>query len=234
MALAYSILVAGLGTRIDEFLVPVFTSQGYKVQSAIGLKSTLASISHSLDLVLIDVPTADELSGLIDVRAACSCALVVVGPARNDKLLVAVLEQGADDYVQRPFRTDELLARIRAQLRRRQRGLREPAIFGHFRIDPAARVATVHEAPLDLSPEEFTLLTILAAQPGYRHPGHYLIEQVWGRAQTGNSALLERVIARLRSLIELIPSAPSLLHGDLSVGYWIDGMTQLRELRAEH
>lgn len=233
MALAYSILVAGLGSRVEEFLVPVFASQGYKVQSAIGLSAVLASISHSLDLVLLDVPTAADLDGLAEVRAACTCALMVVGPARNDKLLVAVLEHGADDYVQRPFRTDELLARIRAQLRRRQRGLREPAIFGHFRIDPGARVATLHEAPLDLSPEEFTLLTILAAQPGSRHPAHYLLEQVWGRGQAANTALLLSAIVRLRSLIETNPNSPSLLNGDPSAGYWLDGLGNVREINAE-
>lgn len=125
MALAYTILIGGLGPRIDDFLVPVLLEQGYQVCTAVGSDDLLATLSRTPDLVLLDLPSANELPDFKPVRAACNCALVVVGPARNDRLTVVTLEQGADDYVQRPYRTDELLARIRAQLRRRQRSLRE-------------------------------------------------------------------------------------------------------------
>jgi DNA-binding response OmpR family regulator len=121
MSFSYTILIAGLGSRIEDFLVPVLTGQGHLVHTAIGLAATLESLSEAFDLALIDLPSESEFQYLRDLRATCSCAMIVIGPPRNERLLVAALEQGADDYVQRPFRTDELMARVRAQLRRVQR-----------------------------------------------------------------------------------------------------------------
>jgi DNA-binding response OmpR family regulator len=121
MDLAHTILIAGLGSRIEDFLVPVLTGQGHTVHTAVGPEDTFAALTTRFDLILVDLPSENELTYLRDLRDRCGCAMVVFGPARNDRLLVAALEQGADDYVQRPFRTDELLARIRAQLRRAQR-----------------------------------------------------------------------------------------------------------------
>jgi DNA-binding response OmpR family regulator len=221
MALSYSILIASLGQRIDDFLIPIFTAKGYHVRTALGSAEIARTLSRSLDLVLLDMPSAHELPELPPIREACPCALVVVGPQRNDKLLVAALEYGADDYIQRPFRTDELLARIRAQLRRRQRTYLPTVTLGPLMIDPPARTATYHGTPLDLSPEQFTLLAILAAQPGYPHPAGYLLEQVWGRSQIGATPLLEEAIAALRMLIEPVPAQPQLVSGDSELGYWL-------------
>ncbi|MBX0329280.1 hypothetical protein K2Z83_16520 [Oscillochloris sp. ZM17-4] len=121
MGLAYTILVAGLGSRVEDFLVPVLADQGHIIHTAVGPTAIFATLDTQFDLLLIDLPSEGELGYLRELRDRCGCAMVVFGPARNDRLLVAALEQGADDYVQRPFRTDELLARIRAQLRRVQR-----------------------------------------------------------------------------------------------------------------
>jgi DNA-binding response OmpR family regulator len=121
MAFSYTILIAGLGSRVEEFLVPVFTGLGHTVRTAIGPAAIFAALAESFDLILVDMPSEGELTYLRSLRDQCGCAMIVIGPSRNDRLLVAALEQGADDYVQRPFRTDELMARVRAQLRRVQR-----------------------------------------------------------------------------------------------------------------
>jgi DNA-binding response OmpR family regulator len=121
MALAYTILVASLGSRADEFLVPVLAAQGHDVHMAVGTHATLAALAVDFDLLILDLPSEHELTYVRELRERCRGAMIVIGPPRNDRLLVSSLEQGADDYVQRPFRTDELLARIRAQLRRVQR-----------------------------------------------------------------------------------------------------------------
>jgi len=232
MALAYSLLVAGLGSRIDDFLIPVLDGQGYDVHSAIGRDQLLAALGRDFDLVLLDLPSPTELPQLAEVRAATACPLLIIGPARSDKLLVAALEQGADDYVQRPFRTDELLARIRAQLRRRLRGPADGASFGRLQINPGARQISRAGEPLDLSPEEFALLATLAAQPGFCHPPAFLLEQIWGSAHRGDVALLAATISRLRALIEDDPSAPRLLGGEPATGYWLSHPGARQELRA--
>lgn len=122
MALTYRILVAGLGSRIEDFLVPLLIAQGHSVFRAIGAHDIFLALDTDFDLLLLDLPSENELMYLRVLRHRSGCAMIVIGPPRNDRLLVDALEQGADDYVQRPFRTDELMARIRAQLRRVQRG----------------------------------------------------------------------------------------------------------------
>lgn len=229
MAQAYNLLVAGLGRKIDEFLIPVLEGQGYHVRTAVGRDELLGVAGCSFELVLVDLPSGDELPLLAELRGACAASLMVIGPARNDKLLVVALEQGADDYVQRPFRTDELLARIRAQLRR-VRAAPALASFGGLRIDPQARQVSRDGQPLELSPHEYALLATLAAQPGFSHPAGFLLEQVWGRGSAAELGLLMSAVARLRGLIEDNPAAPRLLCGEPSVGYWLSAPVAAREL----
>ncbi|HMQ29275.1 MAG TPA: response regulator transcription factor [Chloroflexaceae bacterium] len=230
MGLAFTVLIARFDAGPESHLVPILEGLGYIVRTAAGLAALLDTLSRSIDLVILDVPGADELEHLPAIRAACSCPLVVIGPARDDRLVVAALELGADDYVQRPFRTDELLARVRAQLRRRERTLGHSLSFGPLTIDPHARQATREGVPLPLSPEEFALLATLAARPGYACPAPLLLEQVWGQGSRDNLALLTAAVARLRALVEPNPAAPTILGGSLSQGFWLGGISREREL----
>lgn len=225
MALSSSILIAGLGERTYEFLVPTLIQEGYQVFFAVGLHHTLESLRCAVDLVLLDLPSADDLAQVPVVRSACAATLIVIGPGRNDRLVVNALELGADDYVQRPFRTDELLARIRAQLRRRhnQNGA---LVFGQLSIDPYTRRAVYDGQILDLSSEEFTLLSLLAARPGYLYPSDFLLQRVWGPGRAAGVALLDATVARLRRLIEPDPEAPTILGGNTEQGYWLGGLTR--------
>jgi DNA-binding response OmpR family regulator len=186
----------------------------------------LETLNHSLDMVLLDLPTEDELAQFGEVRAACPCPILLIGPARNDRLLIAALEQGADDYVQRPFRTAELLARIRAQLRRRGDG--SALTFGPLSLDPHGRQACRDGAPLDLSAEEYTLLSLLAARPGNIYPTEFIAGQLWGQGRRGEGERLDTVVARLRELIEPDPINPSVLGGDVASGFWLGGASRER------
>ncbi|NJN18171.1 MAG: response regulator transcription factor [Oscillochloris sp.] len=219
---AYHVLVGGLGNRIDEFLVSALTGQGYQVRQALGLPAILADLGTLVDLVLLDLPNAADLSHLPNVRAACTGTLIVIGPARNERLLIEVLEQGADDYVQRPFRTDELLARVRAQLRRRPPVVVPPLQIGTLSIDLAAHQVRRDNLPIRLSVEEYTLLAIFAAQPGFRYSVEYLIEQVWGRGHAGAAERIDGLIEQLRTMLGDNPLAPRLIPGDPRRGYWLE------------
>lgn len=232
MGLAFTILLARLDPGPPSHLIPILIGYGYLVRTAEGSEALLATLSRSIDLVILDLPTSDELPQLQEIRARCLCPLMVIGPGRDDRLLVEALERGADDYVQRPYRTNELLARLRAQLRRRERSLGFSLTFGPLTIDPQARQATRDGEPLDLSPEEFALLATLAARPGYACPASLLLEQVWGQGRRHNTALLLATITRLRALIEADPNAPTILGGSLTQGFWLGGISQERELNA--
>jgi DNA-binding response OmpR family regulator len=230
MPLPFSLLVAGLGARVEEYLIPQLEAEGYSVRSSVGLAAILATLNRSLDLVLLDLPSEEDLPQLPAVRNACSCALIVIGPARNDRLLISTLEHGADDYVQRPFRTDELLARIRAQLRRNQRSSGIPLSFGPLSLDIPGRQARCRGAPLELTHEEFTLLTLLAARPGNSYPAQFLAGQIWGHGRRDDGERLERVVAHLRSLIEPDPASPATLVGNGTDGFWLGGGAQERQI----
>jgi DNA-binding response OmpR family regulator len=233
MPLAYSVLAAGLGAGVDAYLLEELAAEGYAVQSCVGVEPLIEILNRSLDLVLLDVPGQEELSHLPRIRAACACALVVIGPARNDRLLIEALEHGADDYVQRPYRTAELLARIRAQLRRHQRSNGVALTFGPLRLDIQGRQATCPEGPLDLTAEEFTLLTLLAARPGNSYPAEFIAAQIWGSGRRNEGEFLERVVARLRELIEPNPVRPTILGGDLAGGFWLGGAAHERHINGE-
>lgn len=232
MGLAYTILCAGLSDGPESHLVPILAGQGYSVRTAKGLPAILDTLSRALDLVIIDLPSADDLKLLKAVREACPSPLLVTGPGRDDRLLVATLELGADDYVPRPFRTDELLARVRAQLRRHQRAQSLDLTFGQLAIDPHGRQATYDGRPLALSREEFALLATLAARPGYACPTTLLLEQVWGQGSRDDGALLLATVEHLRAIIEPDPRAPTILGGSLERGFWLGGISQERELNS--
>jgi DNA-binding response OmpR family regulator len=233
MALAQTVLIAGLGNRYEEYLVPILSDHGYQVRTAVGVDAVMQSVGRSIDLVLVDLPSGAEIVYIAPLRAACPSALIVVGPGRDDRLLIDALELGADDYVARPFRTTELLARIRAQLRRRERSRSIAITFGPLSIDPSNREVSCNGIPLELSAEEYALLTLLAARPGHPYPADFLMAQVWNGRQH-NPELLHATMARLRSLVEPIPQEPAILGGDRSQGYWIGGLVpRVRELNGE-
>lgn len=230
MALPSSILIAGLGERTCEFLIPTLLKEGYQTHVAVGLDTILESLRCAIDLTLLDLPSADEVAHLPTVRAASSATMIVIGPGRNARLVVRALEFGADDYVQRPFRTDELLARVRAQLRRRH-SQGNILVFGKLSLDPQGRRATYGGRALDLSAEEFALLSLLAARPGHLYPSTFLAQQVWGAADRTDCELLATTVTRLRHLIEPDPEVPTILVGSLERGYWLGGLT--REINRE-
>lgn len=227
MAPPASILISGLGERTHDYLMPRLMQEGYRASLAIGLQQTLEMLRNRTDLLLLDLPSADEMIHVPTIRAACSATMIIIGPARNDRLVVSALELGADDYVQRPFRTEELLARIRAQLRRRN-GQSGALVFGLLSLEPQGRRATHAGKPVELRPEAFTLLTLLATRPGHPYPGPALAQRLWGSCDQASLARLADTVAYLRTLIELDPHAPLVLCGDIEQGYWLSHMAHAR------
>ncbi len=222
-----SILVSGLGESTHDYLVPRLVQEGYQARLAVGLKHTLELLRSRVNLLLLDLPSADEVIHVPTIRAACSATMIIIGPARNDRLVVSALDLGADDYVQRPFRTDELLARIRAQLRRRN-GQSGALVFGLLSLDLQGRRAMHAGQPVELEPHALTLLTLLASRPGYPYPGDVLAERLWGSCDQGSLARLAATVEYLRALIEPDPRSPVILGGDIGQGYWLSHMTQAR------
>lgn len=189
MSVPHGILIGGLGDYIDEYLSPLLTSAGYYVHIARGSTVLFDTLNRQTDLALIDLPGNDYLDLLNALRTQYTGTLVVLGP-RHDRLVVTAFAQGVDDYVSRPFRADELMARVRAQLRRRQRYAPPPFTLGPFGFDLAARTITYQGRPLELDLPSFTLLSVLAEAPYRTFTPEELLASVWGRGQTHNLPLL--------------------------------------------
>jgi two-component system response regulator MtrA len=178
--------------------------------------------SRHPDLVLLDVmlPGLDGLEVCRAIRAE-SAVPVVMLTARSDTVDVVVgLESGADDYVVKPFDMAELVARVRAALRRAtQLGPAEVVNLGPLRIDLAAHRVDREGDEVAVTPTEFRLLVELARRPGQVFTREMLLERVWGYGYLGDSRLVDVAVQRLRSKIELDPASPGLIVTVRGVGY---------------
>jgi two-component system response regulator MtrA len=178
------------------------------------------------DLVLLDVmlPRLDGLEVLRAIRRE-STAPVVMLTARADTIDVVVgLESGADDYVKKPFEMPELVARVRAALRRRDTeptagATAAPVVLGPVSVDPAGRSATLDGRELGLTRTEFDLLLELARQPGRVHTRETLLDHVWGYDFLGDSRLVDVAVGRLRAKLEADPAHPTLIITVRGAGY---------------
>jgi two-component system, OmpR family, response regulator MtrA len=177
------------------------------------------------DLVLLDVmlPRLDGLEVLRAIRRESTTPVVML-TARADTIDVVVgLESGADDYVRKPFELPELVARVRAALRRRGADAGDAADglvrLGPLRIDPAGRTLTRDDAAIELTRTEFDLLVELARHAGQVVARDQLLDRVWGYDYLGDSRLVDVAIGRLRAKVEADPAEPQLILTVRGVGY---------------
>jgi two-component system response regulator MtrA len=177
------------------------------------------------DLVLLDVmlPRLDGLEVCRAIRREATTPIVML-TARGDTIDVVVgLESGADDYMRKPFEMPELIARVRAALRRRREtsGPGEDAVLrlGPLRIDTAGRTVDRDDAEVALTRTEFDLLVELARHPGQVFTRDVLLDRVWGYDYLGDSRLVDVAVGRLRARVEADPAAPELILTVRGAGY---------------
>ena len=176
------------------------------------------------DLVLLDVmlPRLDGLDVCREIRRESTVPIVML-TARADTIDVVVgLEAGADDYVRKPFEMPELVARIRAALRRRRTTSDDaaaPLLLGHLAIDTSGRTVRSGGEEIPLTRTEFDLLVELAQRPGQVLNRDQLLDRVWGYDYLGDSRLVDVAVGRLRSKVEADPVSPQLVLTVRGSGY---------------
>ena len=202
-------------------------TQGYQILDASNAKTALELMPEKPDLVILDLglPDMQELELLHQIRAAREDLPIVVLSSRGDEVAkVAALDQGADDYVTKPFGMDELLARVRVAVRRAPANPPSASrlAIGAFTIDIDAHTAAVNGEEVHLTPKEFELLVYFARNPGKVLTHRALLGAVWGAEHSEQTEYLRVFVGQLRKKIEPDPSEPTYLRTEPWVGYRFD------------
>ena len=197
--------------------------EGYTVRTAANGRAALkeAATFHP-DLVVLDImlPELDGLEVLRQLRQSSDVYVIMLTAKADETDKIVGLSMGADDYVTKPFSPRELVARVKAALRRLSGAAsRRELVFARFRIDTAARLAWKEDRPLDLTPIEWTLLNVLMQNHGRALSRDQLIEQVWGYDYYGDERVVDVHIGRLRKKVEDDPSNPTVIATVWGAGY---------------
>ena len=211
---------------IREIVSIGLKAAGFRVVTAMDGRQGLASArSGGFDAVILDVmlPYLDGFEVCREVRKFSRVPVVML-TARTDLIDVVVgLESGADDYVKKPFELPELIARLRAVLRRAAAPADDVMIAaGRLQIDPAAFTVRRDGVELSLTATEFRLLVELARRPGQVFTRELLLQRVWDYEYLGESHLVDVAIQRLRAKVEDDPSHPTLIKTVRGAGYRLD------------
>lgn len=218
--MAGGILIVDDEPGIRRLVAAVLARGGFATSEAADARAALALAERGADAAVVDLglPDRDGLE-LVAAFAERKLPTLVLSARLETRDKVAALDLGADDYLTKPFDGDELLARVRAMLRRVGRRPDGAIAHGRFRIDPAFRRATLDGRELDLTPREFALLTALVAGEGRVLTHRALLEQVWGPAHADDLEYLRVAIRALRRKIEADPTRPALILNIPGVGY---------------
>jgi two-component system, OmpR family, response regulator MtrA len=212
---------------IREIVSIGLKAAGFRVVTAIDGQQGLATVrSGAFDAVILDVmlPSLDGFEVCREIRKFSRIPIVML-TARTDLVDVVVgLESGADDYVKKPFELPELMARLRAVLRRAAAPADEGRLIaaGRLEIDPAGFTVRRDGAELTLTATEFRLLVELARRPGQVFTRELLLQRVWDYDYLGESHLVDVAIQRLRAKVEDDPAHPVLIKTVRGVGYRLD------------
>jgi two-component system, OmpR family, KDP operon response regulator KdpE len=223
MADGARVLVVDDEPQIVRGLRVVLRNAGFQVDSAATKQEALDALAHRPpDAVLLDLvlPDGSGVDITREVRGWSNVPIVVVSAVGDEREKVRALDAGADDYVTKPFGSDELTARLRAVLRRSADAGGEPAIaIGELTIDLPARRVTRAAAEVHLTPIEFDLLRVLAQNRGRLVTHRYLLHEVWGPSYGQETHYLRVHVAHIRQKIEADPARPRLLLTEPGVGY---------------
>jgi two-component system KDP operon response regulator KdpE len=218
------ILIVDDEQQITRVLRTTLSAQGYDIRVANDGEMALELMKNWTPHVVVTdlaMPNLDGVGLCRKLRQVSEVPIIVLSVRGHDRSKVEALDAGADDYVTKPFSMNELLARIRAQLRRTPVSEAQPTpiVAGDFVIDPDARSIKVRGNEVHLTPKEFDLLVYLARRPGKVITHRALLAAIWGANSTEQPEYLRVFVGQLRKKIETDPSSPKYLLTEPWVGY---------------
>jgi two-component system KDP operon response regulator KdpE len=221
----FRILVVEDDPAIREVLRTLLEAQRFRVVLAeTGARACIDARAHRPDVVLVDLglPDRDGQAVIRDIRTHSTVPIIVLSARTAEAEKVAALDHGADDYVTKPFSAGELLARVRAALRRSVRTAEqsETVVIGETAIDLARRESTGRGGPVHFTPLEYRILSCLAKNRGLVVKQDELIREVWGAAHAlDDTRGLRAYVKMIRQKIEPDPRRPQYLVTEVGLGY---------------
>ncbi len=223
MSNGYSILVIDDEAQIRKLLEISLEANDYKVHFAVNGKDGItAAASYQPDLILLDLglPDQDGQEVLVKLREWYHNPIIILTVKSAEEEIVKALDNGANDYLTKPFRTQELLARIRTALRSKSSNTNESILnFGNIMIDFASRVVKVKEEIVKFTATEYNLLTLLIKNDGRVLTHQYILKEIWGQSYSEQTQYLRVFVAQLRKKIEEDPNRPKFILTESGVGY---------------
>jgi two-component system, OmpR family, KDP operon response regulator KdpE len=217
------ILIIDDEVQIRKLLEITLESNDYKINEAATARDGLiAAANHPPDLILLDIGLPDENGQIVlqKLRVWYNKPIIILSVQSDEENIVKALDNGANDYLIKPFRTGELLARIRSALRSSATEENNPVIdCMDLQIDLSARTVKKKNELIKLTATEYTLLALFAKNDGKVLTHQYLLREVWGPGYVSQSQYLRVFIAQLRKKIENDPNQPEFIKTESGVGY---------------
>ena len=217
------ILIIDDEPQIRKMLEITLQTNGYLSKSAVSAKEGLImAANHPPELILLDLGLPDENGHVVlqKLREWYTNPVIILSVQKNEEDIIKALDNGANDYLSKPFRTGELLARIRSALRDSLTEEGEPSLkFNDLQIDLSARTVKKNNQLVKLTSTEYNLLAILIKNEGKVLTHQYLLRAIWGPGFINQSQYLRVFIAQIRKKIETDPNRPEYLLTESGVGY---------------
>jgi two-component system KDP operon response regulator KdpE len=218
-----NILIIDDEIQIRKLLEITLNSNDYQTHSAATAKEgTTMAVIHPPDLIILDLglPDEDGQTVLLKLREWYLGAILILSVRSSEEEIVKALDNGANDFLTKPFRTGELLARIRTALRQTQNiAPIQKLEFDNLCIDLTTRTVTVDNESVKLTATEYSILTLLAKNEGRVLTHQYILKNIWGPSYTLQSQYLRVFVGQLRKKIEPNPNNPKFILTESGIGY---------------